>query len=100
MINPDKTGELEYRVQVNTLPDEINIKNNKQVVPIQVLKNEYKIAMITGLPNFNTSIIKKILSKNNKFKIDHYVFQKDSYSLPLNSFWDTKYDLILFDNHP
>ena len=100
MINPDKTGELEYRVQVNALPDEINIKNNKQVVPIQVLKNEYKIAMITGLPNFNTSIIKKLLSKNNKFKIDHYVFQKDSYSIPLNSFWDTKYDLILFDNHP
>ena len=100
MINPDKTGELEYRVQVNTLPDEINIKNNKQVVPIQVLKNEYKIAIITGSPNFNTSLIKKILSKNKKFKIDHYVFQMESYSMPLNSFWDTKYDLILFDNHP
>ena len=31
MINPDKTGEIEYRVQVNALPDEINIKNNKQI---------------------------------------------------------------------
>ena len=100
MINPDETGDIEYRVQANTLPDEINIKNNKQIVPIQVLKNEYKIAMITGAPNFNSSIIKKILSKNSKFKIDHYVFQQGSYSIPLNSFWDTKYDLILFDNHP
>ena len=100
MINPDKTGEIEYRVQVNALPDEINIKNNKQIVPIQVLKNEYKIAIITGAPNFNTQIIKKNLSKNTKFKIENFVFEKDKYSIPLKSFWDTKYDLILFDNHP
>ena len=100
MINPDKTGEIEYKVQVNALADEINIKNNKQIVPIQVLKNEYKIAIITGAPNFNTQIIKKNLSKNINFKIEHFVFEKNKYSIPLNSFWDTKYDLILFDNHP
>ena len=46
MINPNQTGERQYRVQVNALPDEINIQNNKQVVPIQVLKNEYKISKI------------------------------------------------------
>ena len=54
MINPDKTGEVEYKIQVNALPDEVNILNNKQILPIQVLKNEYKISIITGAPNFNT----------------------------------------------
>jgi len=100
MINPDKTGEAEYKIQVNALPDEVNILNNKQILPIQVLKNEYKISIITGAPNFNTSILKNTLKENNNFQIDHYFLTKNGYLPPLKNFWDTKYDLILFDNHP
>ncbi len=100
MLSPEQTGEINYIVQVNALPDEVNIMNNKQVVPIQVLKNQYKIAMITGAPSFNTRVIKTIISDNDKFNVDHYYYRKDNYSSPLKKFWDTKYDLILFDNHP
>ncbi|HJM11618.1 MAG TPA: hypothetical protein QF484_00395 [Candidatus Marinimicrobia bacterium] len=100
MINPNQTGERQYRVQVNALPDEINIQNNKQIVPIQVLKNEYKIAIFTGAPNFNTKVIKNIFSQNAEFIMDHFVLRSNGYSTPLKTFWDTKYDLILFDNHP
>ncbi len=100
MINPDHVGEMKYRVQVNALPDEINILNNKQIVAIQVLKDIYKIAIISGAPNFNTRVIKNILENNTKFSFDHFVLQPDGYSLPLKTFWDTKYDLIIFDNHP
>jgi len=100
MINPNQTGEIQYRVQVNALPDEINIQNNKQIVPIQVLKNEYKIAIFTGAPNFNTKVIKNIFSQNAEFLIDHFVLRSNGYSTPMKTFWDTKYDLILFDNHP
>ena len=99
-INPTQSGESKYRVQVNALPDEINIQNNKQIVPIQVLKNEYTIALITGAPNFNTQVIKKIISKHSEYRIDHFIFRPDGYTRNLKSFWDTKYDLILFDNHP
>ena len=100
MINPDKTGEVEYKIQVNALPDEVNILNNKQILPIQVLKNEYKISIITGAPNFNTNILKNIFNENKNFQIDHYFLSKNGYIPPLKNFWDTKYDLILFDNHP
>tara|TARA_B100001758_G_scaffold46825_1_gene37608 strand:- start:1952 stop:4057 length:2106 start_codon:yes stop_codon:yes gene_type:complete len=100
LINPEETGLIEYIVQVNALPDEVNIANNKQIMPIQVLKNEYKIAIITGAPNFNTSVLKNILNDNKKFEIDHYVLTKNGYSRSLKSFWDTRYDLILFDNNP
>ena len=100
LINPSQSGEILYRVQVNTLSDEINILNNKQIVPIQVLKGEYKIALITGAPNFNTKVIKNILSQQPAYKIDHFVAQLNGYSPSIKSFWDTKYDLILFDNNP
>jgi len=100
MINPDETGEVEYKIQVNALPDEVNILNNKQILPIQVLKNDYRISIITGAPNFNTSVLKSILKENNNFKVDHYFLTKNGYLPSLKKFWDTKYDLILFDNHP
>ena len=100
LINPEEIGEIEYAVQVNVLPDEVNIANNKQIIPIQVLKDEYKIAIITGAPNFNTSILKTMLTDNKNFVIDHYFLTRNGYSIPLKRFWDTRYDLILFDNNP
>ena len=99
-INPIKTGEARYTAKVNALAEEINIQNNKQVVPIQVLKNEYSIALITGAPNFNTQVIKRILGKNPRFRIDHFTYKPNEYSIPMKTFWDTNYDLIVFDNHP
>ena len=98
LIKPEQAGEVEYKVQVNALPEEINISNNKQVLPIQVLKNQYRIAIITGAPNFNTRIIKDILNNNEKFISDHFYLTNSGYSTSLKQFWDTRYDLILFDN--
>lgn len=100
MVKPDQTGEIEYRVQVNSIADEINIQNNKQVVSMHVLKNMYRIAVITGAPNFNTQILKKNIFNNSKIEFDHFIYRNNNYSIPMKKFWDTKYDLIIFDNHP
>lgn len=100
LIKPVSTGEKRYVVKVNALEDEINIKNNKQTVKIQILKNEYKIAILTGVPNFNTRILKKILEKNSEYSLDHFIYSNNSFKPSLNKFWKETYDLILFDNHP
>ena len=100
MINPDQTGKMEYRVQVNSIADEINIQNNKQVVFMHVLKNIYRVAVITGAPNFNTQFLKKNIFNNSNIKFDHFIYRNNNYSIPIKKFWDTKYDLIIFDNHP
>tara|TARA_Y100001960_G_scaffold332073_1_gene431290 strand:+ start:5719 stop:7824 length:2106 start_codon:yes stop_codon:yes gene_type:complete len=99
-LKPSKTGLATYVVQVNALAEEVNIKNNKQTVQIQVLKDEYKIAILTGAPNFNTFVLKKIIISNPEFRLDHYVYRQNGFYPPLNKFWDKQYDLILFDNHP
>ncbi len=100
LIKPVSTGEKSYLVKVNTLEDEINIKNNKQTVKIQVLKSEYKIAIITGAPNFNTRILKEIFKNNSEYSLDHFIYSNNSFKPSLNKFWKEPYDLILFDNHP
>ncbi len=99
-IKPSKTGKENYQVKVNAITDEINIKNNKQTVQIQVLQDEYKIAMLTGSPNFNSGIIKRFISNRSEFSLDHFVYKKNKFYPSLSGFWDKKYDLILFDNHP
>ena len=99
-IKPSKTGQANYKVQVNALAEEINIKNNKQTVQIQVLKDEYKIAILTGAPNFNTNVLKKIISRNPEYTLDHFVYRQNGFKPSLKQFWDKQYDLILFDNHP
>jgi len=99
-INPTKTGEIKYKAKVNVLEDEINIDNNSEVIPIQVLKSEYRIAIITGAPNFNTFVLKEIINKNSEYSLDHYVLEDKEYSSSLKKFWDSKYDLIIFDNNP
>ncbi len=100
MVKPDQTGKIEYRVQVNSISDEINIQNNKQIVSIHVLKNVYRAAVITGAPNFNTQFLKKNILNNSKIEFDHFLYRNNNYSIPIKKFWDTKYDLIIFDNHP
>ena len=100
LIKPVTSGEKNYIVKVNILEDEINIKNNKQNVTIHVLKSEYKIAIITGAPNFNTRILKNTFQKNSEYSVDHFIFADKSFRPSLNKFWKETYDLILFDNHP
>ncbi|MDP6820845.1 MAG: hypothetical protein QGG04_05160 [Candidatus Marinimicrobia bacterium] len=99
-LKPSMTGRANYRVQVNALAEEINIKNNKQTVQIQVLKDEYRIAVLTGAPNFNTNVLKRIIISNPEIALDHFIYRQNGFQPPLKQFWDKQYDLILFDNHP
>ena len=66
-----------------------------------VLKDQYKVALITGSPNKNTSIIKTIVKKNKRIKLDHFIRAKDEKFKPnLKKFWESPYELIIFDNYP
>ena len=99
-VEPATVGETSYRVQVSALADEINIQNNRQIVRIHILNDKYRIAMLTGAPNYNTSILKHYIGENQKYELDHFVYGKDGFLPDIKSFWEKKYQLIIFDNHP
>ena len=82
------------------MEDEINIQNNRQTFNITILKNKYNVAMITGVPNFNTTWIKKILSAEPRINMNHFVYTQDLFKPSIKSFWETPYDLIVLDNYP
>lgn len=99
-ISPQTLGENNYIVKTSVLADEINIDNNSQQFQVSVLKDKYKLALITGAPNFNTAPIKKIIRNIPRVEFDHYIQHDDKFIPSINEFWSTPYELIVFDNFP
>ena len=100
IFTPLNLGENEYIVKVSSLSEEINIDNNQQKFLISVLKDHYKVALITGTPSFNTIVIKEYITNYPRVELDHYVLSKNGYAPSLKLFWSTPYQLIIFDNYP
>jgi len=99
-FEPKSLGRQKYRVQVSSVEDEVNIINNKQNFELLILKDKYKIALLTGSPNKNTSIIKKSLN-SKRIEVDHFIKISDTeFNKSIKSFWQSSYDLIIFDNYP
>ena len=51
--------------------------------------------MLTGVPNYNTSILKHYIGENQKYELDHFVYGKDGFLPDIKSFWEKKYQLTL-----
>ena len=99
-VKPSQLGNLSYQAKVSVLEEEVNILNNRQSMSLKVLKSKYRIGLLTGAPNYNTSVLKSVLNKNSRFELDHYINVKKGFSPTLKSFWKKPYDLIILDNHP
>lgn len=98
---PKEIGQQDYEVRISSVEDEINIMNNRQPFNLLVLKDKYKVAMITGSPNKNTSTLKRLLKKNPRIQLDHFIRISESRFKPaINSFWSEPYELIIMDNYP
>lgn len=96
----EELGKNHYTVKVTSVRDEINISNNRSSFDIVILKDQFKVALITGAINPNTSFIKRVLKRENHFLIDHFVYYPNGWSLTIAEFWRNKYDLIILDNIP
>jgi len=99
-FKPDMMGKQTYQVRVSSFEDEVNVQNNRQNFSITVLKDQYKVALITGTPCYNTQVIKRIIREMDRIKIDHFIQFDAKFRPNLKTFWETPYDLIILDNFP
>lgn len=99
-ITPQTLGENKYVVKASVLPEEININNNKQPFQVTILKDRYKVALITGSPNYNTGPLKKIIKDIPRIELDHFIQKDEQFEPSINEFWSTPYELIIFENFP
>ena len=100
-FRPKDIGKQNYEVRISSVEDEINIQNNRQQFNILVLKDRYKVALLTGSPNKNTAVLKRVLKQNPRIQIDHFIRKNETLFRPaIKTFWETPYELIIFDNYP
>jgi len=99
-FSPQELGLNRYQLRVSSLEEEINIKNNRLGFTITVLKDRYRVALLTGAPNFNTPVLKRYLKDYPRVELDHYVQREKEFQPPIKKFWTTPYELIILDNFP
>ncbi|MFH1852040.1 MAG: hypothetical protein ABIA75_06810 [Candidatus Neomarinimicrobiota bacterium] len=99
-FKPEELGVLTYEIVASSLEDEINVRNNRQKFQVSILKDRYKVALVTGMPNYNTAVLKKYLNRQPRIALDHFQQIGNDFKPPFKNFWETKYDLIIFDNFP
>ncbi len=99
-FQPQKLGINTYDIIVSSLKDEINVQNNRRRFDLTILKDKYQVALVSGRPNYNTSVIKSILVTQSRITLTHFVQQQDEFIPDIKQFWETKFDLIIFDNFP
>ena len=100
-FRPKEIGKQQYEVRISSVEDEINIQNNRQEFNLLVLKDRYKVALLTGSPNKNTSVLKRKLKNNPRVELDHFIRVTETRFQPaIKTFWESPYELIIFDNYP
>ncbi len=99
-VSSETLGKNTYTVKATVLKDEINIENNSSKFDITVLKDRYKVALLTGAPNLNTGPLKRIINRLPRVEMDHYVQLQEVFKPTLQDFWSKPYELIVFDNFP
>ena len=100
-FRPKEIGKQQYEVRISSVEDEINIQNNRQKFNLLVLKDRYKVALLTGSPNKNTSVLKRKLKNNPRVELDHFIRVTETRFQPaIKTFWESPYELIIFDNYP
>ena len=100
-FRPKEIGKQQYEVRISSVEDEIDIQNNRQKFSLLVLKDRYKVALLTGSPNKNTSVLKQKLKNNPRVELDHFIRITETRFQPaIKTFRESPYELIIFDNYP
>tara|TARA_Y100000588_G_C14281554_1_gene937871 strand:- start:110657 stop:112684 length:2028 start_codon:yes stop_codon:yes gene_type:complete len=99
-FHPKQLGESLYTMKISSIEDEMNIENNNQTFSISVLQDQYNVAVLTGVPSYNTGMLKQFIRGMPKVKTDHFVQRGREFYPSLKSFWENKYELIILDNFP
>ncbi|MEE2877302.1 MAG: hypothetical protein VX822_05940 [Candidatus Neomarinimicrobiota bacterium] len=96
----DEIGQEDYELRISSLKDEVNIDNNRFPFSLTVLKDRFKVAMITGVPSFNSRFLKLALAEEEDIQVDHFTRVFDEWRPSIADFWRQSYDLIILDNFP
>ena len=99
---PTKVGEFEYVVEVEHLPEEAQPDNNHQQRLVSVRKEQIKVLLVQGYPNYEFRYLKHMLERDSTIQLrtvlqDADLEYAESDQAALGVFPVRREDLFLFD---
>lgn len=68
-VRHDQSGLYEYELRLDPLPGEIETRNNRQVIFLQVLEKRIKVLLLEGQPYWDTKFIAQSLRKDDRIEL-------------------------------
>ena len=68
-LKADEVGVLNYRVFLNTLPDEVHTINNRTNFTVEVIDEQSKIALVADMPHPDLGMFKRAIETNKQRKV-------------------------------
>ena len=66
---PTKVGEFEYVVEVEHLPDEAQLENNRQQRLVSVRKEQIHVLLVQAYPNYEFRYLKNMLERDSTIEL-------------------------------
>ena len=73
IVAEEEPGQFEYAMKVRQLQGEVTVDNNTSVTYINVLDEKIKVLLIEGKPYWDTTFLRRSLTRNDKLDIDTLV---------------------------
>ncbi len=66
---PTKVGDFEYLIEVEHLPDETQLENNRQQRLVSVRKEQIKVLLVQAYPNYEFRYLKNMLERDSTVQL-------------------------------
>lgn len=107
-VTEPKAGQFEYRIEVDPLPGEVEVANNRASIYCNVIDKKIRVLVLEGQPYWDTTFLLRSLRRNDKLEIDSAVRygkdkvsvlrtaeHKDPFRLPATADEWNQYDLVI-----
>ena len=92
-LDADRAGLHNYVVEITVLDGERSVRNNRRIVPIEIIDGHRKIAIIAAVPHPDMAALRNAIEKNQNFEVETFL-ARDFNKNPLD------YNLLILHQLP
>jgi len=72
-IRADKAGLHNYVVEISALHDELTLRNNRRIIPVEVIDGHQKIAIIAAVPHPDVAALRAAIGRNENYEVESFL---------------------------
>lgn len=73
VIDADRAGMHNYIVEIAPVGDERSVRNNRRVVPVEVIDGHQKIALIAAAPHPDIAALRAAVQNNSNYEVESFL---------------------------